>query len=82
MCTLPNGDKADEEKDSIYHELDDMYGECPKRDCKIINGDMNAEVGKEQLYRPVIGKHWDETNKFCLFKCSLFCHMVRVHTHF
>jgi hypothetical protein len=43
-------------KDSFYDEIDDIYGECPKRDCKIIIGDMNAKVGKEQIYRPVIGK--------------------------
>jgi hypothetical protein len=47
-------DKADEEKDSFYDELDKIYGECPKRDCKIIIGDMNAKVGKEQIYRSVM----------------------------
>jgi exonuclease III len=46
----PTGDKTDEEKDSFYDELDEIYGECPKRDCKIIIGDMNAKVGKEQIY--------------------------------
>jgi hypothetical protein len=50
-------DKADEEKDSFCDELDEIHGECPKRDCKIIIGDMNAKVGKKQIYRPVIGKH-------------------------
>jgi exonuclease III len=53
----PTEDKADEEKDSFCDDLDEIYGECPKRDCKIIIGDMNAKVGKEQIYRPVIGKH-------------------------
>jgi hypothetical protein len=58
ICThSPTEDKADEEKDSFYDELDEIYGECPKRDCKIIIGDMNAKVGKEQIYRSVIGKH-------------------------
>ncbi|PNF25970.1 hypothetical protein B7P43_G06361 [Cryptotermes secundus] len=50
-------DKSDEEKDSFYDELDEIYGECPKRDCKIITGDMNAKVGNEDVYRSVIGKH-------------------------
>jgi exonuclease III len=52
----PTEGKADEEKDS-YDELDEMYGEFLKGDCKIIIGDMNAKVGKEHIYRPVIGKH-------------------------
>jgi hypothetical protein len=34
-----------------------MCGECPKRDCKIIIGGMNAKVGKEQIHRLFIGKH-------------------------
>jgi hypothetical protein len=53
----PTEDKVDEEKNSFYDELDEIHGECPKRDCKIIIGDMNAKVGNEQIYRPVIGKH-------------------------
>ncbi|PNF26081.1 hypothetical protein B7P43_G06398 [Cryptotermes secundus] len=53
----PTEDKSDEEKDSFYDELDEIYGKCPKRDCKIIIGDMNAKVGNEDIYRSVIGKH-------------------------
>jgi hypothetical protein len=53
----PTEDKAVEEEDSFYDEIDEIYGECPKRDCKIIIGDTNAKVGKEQIYRSVIGKH-------------------------
>jgi hypothetical protein len=37
--------------------LDEIYGEYPKKDFKIIIGDMNAKVGNEDVYRPVIGKH-------------------------
>jgi hypothetical protein len=54
---FPTEDKGDEEKDSFCAELDDIYGECPKSDCKIIIVDMNANVVKEHIYRPVIGKH-------------------------
>jgi hypothetical protein len=53
----PTEDKADEKKDSFYDELDKIYGECPKRDCKIITEDINAKVGKEQIYRSVTGKY-------------------------
>ncbi|PNF17173.1 hypothetical protein B7P43_G09059 [Cryptotermes secundus] len=47
----PTEDKSDEEKDSFYDELDEIYGECTKRDCKIIIGDINAKVGNEDVYR-------------------------------
>ncbi|PNF23609.1 hypothetical protein B7P43_G04761 [Cryptotermes secundus] len=53
----PTEYKSDEENDSFYDELDEIYGECPKRDCKIIIGDMNAKVWNEDVYRSVIGKH-------------------------
>ncbi|PNF23327.1 hypothetical protein B7P43_G15831, partial [Cryptotermes secundus] len=53
----PTEDKSVEEKDSFYDELDEIYGECSKRDCKIIIGDMNAKVGREDVYSSVIGTH-------------------------
>lgn len=32
-----------------------MYDRCPRRDVKLIIGDMNAQIGREELYEPVIG---------------------------
>ena len=32
-----------------------IYDGCPRRDVKIVIGDMNAQVGREAMYRPVIG---------------------------
>jgi exonuclease III len=43
----PIQEKNEEEKDSFYEDLDRLYDDCPKRDIKIIVGDMNAKVGKE-----------------------------------
>jgi hypothetical protein len=39
-----------------YEDLDRIYEECPKRDVKIIIGDRNAKIGKEELYIPITGK--------------------------
>ena len=46
-----------DEKDNFYEELDQTYEECPKRDVKIILGDLNAKIGQEEVNRPIIGKY-------------------------
>lgn len=33
------------------------FDKCPKHDVKIITGDMHAKVGKEAVYRKLVGKH-------------------------
>ena len=53
----PTEKKDDEEKDTFYDELDQVYNECPRGDCKIVIGDMNAKVGQEVEYMPTIGKY-------------------------
>jgi hypothetical protein len=32
-----------------------IYDACPKHDIKIVIGDMNAQVGKEQIYQQLGG---------------------------
>lgn len=56
-CHAPTEEKSDEEKESFYDLLSRTYDKCPKHDIKIVIGDMNAQIGKEEIYRPVIGKH-------------------------
>ena len=53
----PTEEKDDDEKDNFYEDLDQIYEECPKRDVKIILGDLNAKIGQEEVYRPIIGKY-------------------------
>jgi endonuclease/exonuclease/phosphatase family metal-dependent hydrolase len=50
-------EKDDDENDTFYEDLDQIYEECPKRDAKIIIGDLNAKAGQEEMYRPIIGKY-------------------------
>ena len=34
-----------------------VYDGAPKRDIKIILGDLNAKIGSEHIYSPTIGKY-------------------------
>jgi hypothetical protein len=52
----PTEDKTDSEKDAFYEELRKLYDACPKHDVKLIIGDLNAQIGKEAIYCPTIGK--------------------------
>ena len=52
----PTNDKPDDVKDEFYERLDKTYGECPKHDVKLVIGDANAQVGREEFFRLVIGK--------------------------
>ena len=44
------------DKDAFYELLEREYRMCPKHDVKIVIGDLNAQVGREEVYRPVIGR--------------------------
>ena len=33
-----------------------MYGECPKRDVKLIIEDLSEKIGREEFYRHITGK--------------------------
>ena len=42
-------DKPDDVKDEFYERLDKTYGECPKHNVKLVIGDANTQVGREEL---------------------------------
>jgi hypothetical protein len=56
ICVRAPMEEKDDEKDNFYEDLDQIY-ECPKRDVKIIIGDLNAKIGQEEMYRHIIGKY-------------------------
>jgi exonuclease III len=66
----PTEEKDDDEKDNFYDDLDQIYEECPKRDVKIIIGDLNAKIGQEEIYRPIIRKYSLHTLSNDNFACS------------
>jgi hypothetical protein len=53
----PTEDKDDEE-DKFYLELETFYSQCPRHDIKIVLGDFNAKVGKEESNYPICRKKW------------------------
>ncbi|XP_062558075.1 uncharacterized protein LOC134222947 [Armigeres subalbatus] len=51
----PHEGRPDDEKEAFYAQLEQTYDGCPLRDVKIVIDDMNAQVGREEMYRPVVG---------------------------
>jgi exonuclease III len=51
---VPTEEKEEEVKDAFYEALKKTYDELPRHDVKIM-GDLNAKIGKEELFRPTIG---------------------------
>jgi hypothetical protein len=51
----PTEDKCDDTKDSFYEELKGVFDQFPKYHMKILLGDFNAKVGREDIFTPTIG---------------------------
>ena len=48
-------EKSDDSKDSFYEELEQVFDHFPKYHMKILLGDFNAQVGRENIFKPTIG---------------------------
>ena len=61
----PHNESPESNKDEYYETLTQTYDELPAHDIKIVMGDFNAKVGKEEVFRPTIGKFslHDTTNE-------------------
>jgi hypothetical protein len=51
----PTEDKTDDVKDSFYEELERVFDKFPKYHMKILLGDFNSKVGREDILKPTIG---------------------------
>ena len=51
----PTEDKDGEIKDGFYEELEHLVDQLPNDYMKIVVGDFNAKIGKEDIFRPTIG---------------------------
>jgi exonuclease III len=52
----PSEEKNDESKDSFYEELEHVFDHFPKYHTKILLGDFNVKVGRENIFKPTIGQ--------------------------
>ena len=50
----PSEDKCDYSKDSFYEELEQVFDHFPRYHMKILLGDFNAKVGRENIFKPTI----------------------------
>ena len=51
----PSEEKSDSSKDSFHKELEQVFDHFPKYNMKILLGDFNAKVGRENIFKPTIG---------------------------
>ena len=52
----PSEDKSGGAKDSLYEELEQVFYHFPKYRMKIVSGDFNAKLGRENIFKLTI-KH-------------------------
>jgi exonuclease III len=55
ISTRSSKDKIDDVKNSFYDELERVFDKFPKYHMKILLGDFNAKIGKEDILKPTIG---------------------------
>jgi exonuclease III len=51
----PTEDKDDDIKDSFYEELEQLLDHFPRYHMKILLGDFNAKIRREDIFKPIIG---------------------------
>jgi hypothetical protein len=51
----PTEDKIDDIKEMFYEELEQVFDTFPRYHMKILLGDFNAKVGREDILKPTIG---------------------------
>ena len=51
----PSEEKSDDSNDSFYEELEQVIDHFSKYQLKILLGDFNAKVGRENIFKPTIG---------------------------
>ena len=52
----PSEEKSEELKDSFYEDFEEVFDHSPKYYVKILLGDFNAKLGREDIFKPIIGQ--------------------------
>jgi len=52
----PREEKIDEAKDSFYEELEQVFHHFPKYRMKMLLGDFNKKVGRENIFKATTGQ--------------------------
>jgi len=52
----PSEEKCDESKYGFYEELEQVFDHFPKYHMKMLLGDFNAKVGRENIFKPTTGQ--------------------------
>jgi len=50
----PSEEKSEESKDSFYEELEQVFDHFPNYHMKMLLGDFNAKVGRENIFKPTV----------------------------
>jgi exonuclease III len=51
----PAKNKSDDLQDTLYEELEQVFYHFPKYHMRILLGDFNAKLGREDIFKPTIG---------------------------
>jgi hypothetical protein len=51
----PCEDKSDGVKDSFFEEPGCVFDQFPRYEMKFFLGDLNAKVGREDIFKPTVG---------------------------
>jgi hypothetical protein len=68
----PTEEKRDDSKDSSYEELEGVFDNFPKYQMKILLGDFNEQMGREDTSKPSIGNeslHQDSNDNGVRVEC-------------
>jgi len=90
----PSEEKSEESKVSFYEELEQVFDHFPKYHVKMLLGDLNAKVGRQNIFKPAIRQeslHQDSnvngvrlvnfaTSKNLVVKSTMFPHR-NIHKH-